>query len=229
MLKADIHLHSKEDPYDAFVRYDAYDLIDKAHELGFDVISITNHGAVLHNKRLEAYAKKKGILLIPGMEANIGGHVLIYNVKKEKIKEIRRIEDLEKIKSKDTMIVAAHPFYKGMSSLGKMLEDHINLFDAIEYSHFYLRWLNGPNKKARELASRFKKPLIGTSDAHNLWRLGTTYTLVDSKKNIKSFFAAIKSGKVKVVSRHLSLFLYSRVLLWLLSEVIARLFRKLYK
>lgn len=229
MLKADLHLHSKEDPCEDFIRYDAYELIDKAHELGFDVLSITNHGSLLHNKKLETYAKKKGILLIPGIETNFDGHILILNAKKEKIKKIKRIEDLKKIKSKNTLIVAAHPFYFGINSLGKKLEEHINLFDAIEYSHFYLKWLNGPNKKAKELANRFKKPLIGTSDAHNLWRLGTTYTLVESKKDIKSFFAAIKSGKVRVVSRPLSLFLYLRVLLWILLKVIASRFRKLYK
>ena len=41
-LKADLHLHTAEDPVDR-VGYTARELITKAADKGFDVISITNH------------------------------------------------------------------------------------------------------------------------------------------------------------------------------------------
>jgi len=65
-LKTDLHIHTAEDPRDN-ISYSARDMIDRAGELGFDVLSITNHNVVTYDEDLAAYAKKKGILLIPGI------------------------------------------------------------------------------------------------------------------------------------------------------------------
>ena len=44
-------------------------------------------------------------------------------------------------------------------------------------------------------------PLVGTSDCHRIWQLGTTYTLVDAdEKTIPGVFAAIRAGRVRVVT-----------------------------
>lgn len=67
MLKTDLHLHTKEDPFDKdHITYSAKALIAHAAELNFDVISITNHNRVTYSKKLKDYAGSKGILLIPG-------------------------------------------------------------------------------------------------------------------------------------------------------------------
>jgi len=230
MLKADLHLHSGEDQKDALIKYDAYELIDRAHALGFDVISITNHEDIFFNDKIREYAKRKGIILIPGVEAKIeNSHVLIYNISKEQLKKIKKLSDIKRIKSKNNLVIAAHPFYIGISSLKDKLEKYIDIFDAIEYSHFYLKWLNFPNEKAVKIAHKFKKTLVGTSDAHNLWRIGKTYSLIDSKKDINEIIQAIKLGKVKIVSEPLSFFSYIRILVFLLMQAAARYFRKFYK
>ncbi len=66
-LKADLHLHTAEDPHDR-VAYTAKELISKAAEEGFEVLSITNHQRLTFNRNLSAFARERGILLIPGME-----------------------------------------------------------------------------------------------------------------------------------------------------------------
>ena len=66
MLKADLHIHTKEDPHDN-IGYSAKQLIDHAAKLNFDVISITNHDTSSYTEELAEYAKLKGILLIPGI------------------------------------------------------------------------------------------------------------------------------------------------------------------
>jgi len=211
MLKADLHIHTSEDPYDP-IKYSARELIDYAKILGLDVISITLHNKLLYYKKLSDYAKERGIVLIPGVEINIeGADVLIYNAKPGDIKNIKKISDLKKLKRKNVLIAAPHPYYV-YHSLGKRLEQNIFLFDAIEYCHFYPKWLNVQNKKAARIAHKYGKPLIGNSDAHHLWRMNTTYTLIDSKKDISSIMHAIKNKNVKVVSRHLSLFVYIKAI-----------------
>ena len=45
ILKADFHVHTSEDPED-LVFYRAIDLIDMAHNLGYAVLSITNHNGL---------------------------------------------------------------------------------------------------------------------------------------------------------------------------------------
>ena len=79
MLKADLHIHTSEDPKENLA-YDARELIDYAKNLGFDVIAITLHEKLFQNRQVFDYAKKKGILLIPGIELRIQGmDVLAYN------------------------------------------------------------------------------------------------------------------------------------------------------
>lgn len=199
MLKADLHLHTSEDPLDSWqINYSAKELIDLASLKGFDVLAITNHNQVYHNKKITDYANKKKILLIPGAEIEIDKkHVLVYNLRNEEIKKIKTFEDLKKIKQKKKILVLApHPYYKLFPCLGKLLEENITIFDGIEYCHFYLSWFNQPNKKAKKIAKKNNLPMIGTSDAHNLWELGTTYSLIDSKKDILSVIRAVKEGNV---------------------------------
>ncbi|GAI08342.1 unnamed protein product, partial [marine sediment metagenome] len=69
-LKADLHLHTSEDPEDK-VRYSARQLIDYASQKGFDVLAITNHNFYTYNDYLRDYAASKGILLIPGIELSV--------------------------------------------------------------------------------------------------------------------------------------------------------------
>ena len=90
MLKADLHIHTNEDPVDfSKINYSAKDLIKYAAKLHYNVLAITNHNSILYNCMLKSYAKKHGILLIPGTEADIGGkEVLLLNVKQHDIKKI---------------------------------------------------------------------------------------------------------------------------------------------
>lgn len=181
--------------------------------MGFDAIAITNHNAVLQNPDIEAYAEKKGLLLIPGMEADFSNkHVLILDPDFQVNPSGRSLEELSKIKSHENLIIAPHPFYSGFKSLESELLTHIQHFDAIEFVQYYNRHINF-NKKAVEIAAQFKKPLIGTSDCHFLWQFGKTFSLVEAEKDIRSIFAAVKSGKIEIVSKPVSLFTMARVMI----------------
>ncbi|MBI2106389.1 PHP domain-containing protein [Candidatus Woesearchaeota archaeon] len=101
MLKADLHLHAKEDIRDA-VKYTVKELIDHMASKGFQVIALTFHDQSYNSEEMNNYAKSKGILIIPGIERTIKGrHVLIYNLDHKKAEEIKDFEDLKKIKNEN--------------------------------------------------------------------------------------------------------------------------------
>jgi predicted metal-dependent phosphoesterase TrpH len=199
-LKADLHLHTAEDPLDR-VRYTAKELISRAADKGFDVISITNHHQMTFNQDLLSYAQKKGILLIPGVEMTIQRrHVLVLNPPPHKM--CSDFYSLSKLRRPETLIIAPHPYFPGTYSLNGYLMKHLNLFDALEYCHFYSPLINF-NQKAVELSRSFGFPLVGNSDAHFLSQLGTTYSLIYAEKNLEAIFEAIRQNKVKVATRPL--------------------------
>jgi predicted metal-dependent phosphoesterase TrpH len=199
-LKADLHLHTAEDPLDR-IRYTAKELITKAAEEGFDVISITNHHQMTFNQDLYSYAQERGILLIPGIELTIQKrHVLVLNPPPHK--KCLDFFSLSKLHRPETLIIAPHPYFPGTYSLNGYLLKHRTLFDALEYCHFYSPMINF-NQRAVEVSQFFGLPLVGNSDAHFLSQLGTTYSLIYAEKNLDAIFAAIRQNKIKVATRPL--------------------------
>lgn len=209
-LKVDLHTHTAEDPYER-IGYDAYALIDRASEEGFDVLAITNHDTITYNDELAGYADEKGILLIPGTEAHFSKkHVLILNPGFREVPLGWSLEDLGKIKKDTSLIIAPHPFFPSSKSLKSDLVSYLSLFDGIEFSHFYNHLVNC-NRKGIQIALQSKMPLIGSSDCHTLWQFGTTYSFVEAKKEIPSIIKAIKEGKIEIFTNPLSLMALFRI------------------
>jgi len=204
MLKADLHIHTREDPIDV-IDYTAKQLIDHCSGIGLDVIAITNHDSQFYNPDIDKYAKQKGIVLIPGVERLIEGkHILILNVDPKKSLLIDKIKDLKKLRSKESLIIAPHPFFLWWTALSDILAEHISLFDAVEVHSLYCSFYN-PNKKALKVAKKNNIPLVANTDAHFLFQLGRNYSLIDSEKTRKEVIKAIKMGKVTYHSRPMSM------------------------
>ena len=224
LVKVDFHVHTADDPEDV-AEMSARELIRVAAKLNYGALSITNHNIVTYDSELESYAKRKGLLLLPGAEVTIGRkHVLIINSKlrgSNLDKRIKNFEDLAKIKDEETLIIAPHPFHRARVCLGKSLKENLYLFDALEASHFYSKHIK-LNEKVERYARRYKLPLVGTSDAHFLFQFGRSYSVIEADKNIGNIVDAVKSGRVEAVTRPLTLLGMGRILLWLF---VARLLR----
>lgn len=206
MLKCQFHTHCHGDPVDN-IKHTAKELIDEAARLKYDVLCITCHRKLFFSKKLQKYAKKKDILLIPGIEFEINKkHILGINVD-QKITEVDSFECLAEYKKShpDCLIIAPHPFFPTSYCLKNDLIKNIRLFDAIEISWAYTKTKNY-NKKAIELAKQWKKPLVATADCHILKYLDIGYTMVESTKNTSSIFKAIRSGKIQIFSKPTSYF-----------------------
>lgn len=200
-LKSDLHLHTKEDIKSRGHSVDltAKELIDIAADENYEVLAIANHKTVTYNQELVDYALKRNILLIPAQEIEIKKrHILLINFKEPtKIKSYR---DIMEQKCENNLVIAPHPFFPRMYSLRNKVKQHLKLFDAIEFSGFYSNIVNF-NKPALKFAQKYNIPIIGNSDTHYRFQFGTTYSLIESKKDIISIIKAIKSGKIEIISR----------------------------
>ncbi|MFO8016741.1 MAG: PHP-associated domain-containing protein [Candidatus Woesearchaeota archaeon] len=212
MLKSDFHTHAGTDEHHK-LDHTPRELILQAAKLGYDVLAITNHNKITYDNSLKAFAKKRGILLMPGVEAVIDKkEVILLNISKSLLKKVRTFEDLERYKSENMLVMAPHPFYPDSRALQKKLEQNINLFDAIEYSHFYLSWYNKYNEMAQAVAKKYKKTMLGTSDCHTMEQFGTTHSLVDAEKSTDSVFEAVRKKKSRIVTEPLTFFRALRIL-----------------
>ncbi|HET7293740.1 MAG TPA: PHP domain-containing protein [Vicinamibacteria bacterium] len=199
LLKADFHIHTREDPHD-LIRHTAVELLEAAARQGFEVIALTCHNKRIHSAELDARAADLGIVLIPGVEAAIRGkHTLLLDMPYSRLK-VRTFDHVRERKRDGGLVIAPHPFFPAPKCLNGKLRENLDLFDAIEFSHFYTRTLDF-NRRAVEYARAHDLPLVGTSDCHRLWQLGTTYSLVDAEaKTIEGVFAAIRARRVRVVT-----------------------------
>ena len=220
MLKADLHVHAKGDPSDLYLKYAPEQWIDHAASLSFDVLCISCHGKVLFSKKLESYARKKGILLIPGAEAYIQGkHVLVYGISQSELESLKTFDDLRALKrKKDVLIIAPHPFYPRYDCLKEDFIKNVDVFDAVEICRLYIRFFDF-NRKAVRLAKQYGKPLVALSDSHFLRQFGRMHTLVDSKNNVKSFFEAVRQGKTVPVHSPMGFMEFLKELLWAVGVI----------
>jgi predicted metal-dependent phosphoesterase TrpH len=196
-LKADLHIHTAEDPCD-HIPYNATKLIDTAAELGFEVLSVTNHTALTFDRKLESYAGRQGILLIPGTEIMASGaHVLIIHPAFKTIRRRYDLTEIPRLRADQSLFIAPHPFFFLARSLQARLFPLLPYFDALEFTSYYHSLINR-NKKALRTAALHNKPVVANSDAHNLWQIGKTYSLIEAKKDIPSIIEAVKEGRLEI-------------------------------
>jgi hypothetical protein len=70
-------------------------------------------------------------------------------------------------------------------------------------SHFYTKQIDF-NRPAMRLAREVGLPLLGTSDSHLPRQFGTTDSLIEGELTVTSALAAIRKGRMRVVSRPLT-------------------------
>lgn len=211
-IKADMHIHTKEDPQDNWhIKHSAKDIIDEAKRKNIKIISITLHNKVLENKEIDNYAKKKGITLIKGVERTIQGkHILIYGLSDKESQKIKNFDDLRKLKrKKDILVIAPHPYYPNIivkTCLKENVEKHEDIIDALEVQQLYTRMYN-PNKKAIKIAKKLGKGIIANSDTHKIEYFGTHYTELNLQKKYtqKDIFKAIRENKTEIKTKPLTI------------------------
>src|SRR5437660_8608879 len=203
-IKIDLHIHTLDDPKDV-IDYSAHELLERAKQLGFGVLAITLHDAVFERAEVFADAAAMGILLIPAAEVRLeGADIILLNVSAAEVAGLKTFDDVRQLRARRGLSIftfAPHPFYVLGGSIGERLLEEIDCFDAIELCHFHKGLLN-PNRRAAKVAARFGKPLIATSDAHQLHAFGRHYTSIPRPREltIENIFAALRKSPLRLTS-----------------------------
>lgn len=214
MLKASLHIHTIEDRVEGYIiKYNVYELIDWAAQLGFQVLGLTCHKKVVYQDDYVEYAASRGVLLLLGVELQMRkkitrNDIVVLNISPKEARQLEKINSFEKLfeykkKHPEIFILAPHPLADRRVSMGKKkLIKHMEMFDGIEHCWYYTRRLFNPNKKAVKITQEFSKPFLATSDTHFLKYFNTDYILIEAEKlEVKSVFEAIRRGSYVNVSK----------------------------
>lgn len=203
VVKLELHAHTDEDPADR-ISHSTRQLIDRAASLGYGALAVTLHDRYFDPAPHAAYARDRGVVLLSGIERNIGRrHILLVNFPAA-CADVRSFDDIARLKRQHGgLVVAPHPFYPIPSALGGALDHHPALFDAVEINAMYTRLVDF-NRRAIRWARAHGKTLVGNTDLHLLDQMGTTYSLVDAEPHADAICEAIRAGRVEVHSAPLS-------------------------
>ena len=234
-VKASLHLHTHEDSEDCKqIAYTIYQLLDEAARQEFKVLALTGHRTFICRPEYIAYAKKLGILLLPGVELalfdrtdsfwarrNLGGkHCLVINCRAD-AEQIKTFADLAGYRRRhpEIIVIAAHPNHRMGVSMGlRRLKKYRALFDAAEHSWFYACGFN-LNRAAARVCRQLDLPFIATADLHFLDLLSEDYAeLTLNALTPAGVKEAIKAGRFKNFSRRKSLFRLLAVSLTLFGD-----------
>ncbi|MCX8170002.1 MAG: PHP domain-containing protein [Candidatus Methanomethyliaceae archaeon] len=183
-LKIDFHVHTNASR-DAISSIK--EVIIYAKRMGLDGIAITDHDVMIDPIIAEKLSEESNLIIIPGMELST---------------EIGHLIFLE-----DDLIIIPHPLDSLSHGIGsENVKELRKLNPAIEVK-------NGStlpifNKMAERLAIKLGLNMIGGSDAHIDFMVGSAYTIVYTEnKSLEAIIRAIKMGKSYAVGGFSHLYL----------------------
>lgn len=204
MLKVELHAHTRLDPAD-FILHTTRQLIDRAAVLGYGALAVTLHDRYFDPAGEQAYARARGLILIAGIERTVERrHLLLLNFPAA-CAGVSTFGDVRELRRRypSGLVVAPHPFYPIPTAIGRDLERHADIIDALEVNALFTTRIDF-NRRAVAWARAHGKPLVGNSDLHLLRQMGTTWTLVDAPQDADAVCHAIRAGRVDVRSQPLS-------------------------
>ncbi len=201
----DHHIHSKYSTGES--TSEIPDILDVARRVGLGGVAISDHNQIRGSLEAVSRYSTHGLVVIPSVEiSSSDGHIVGLGLKELVERDLTAEETIEKIHRAGGLAIAAHPYDKFRSGVGDLswrLE-----FDAIEINGHCLYG----NRKARDMARRHGKPLVGGSDAHALGDIGSVATEVDGNTP-GEILQNIQEGRCKAVYRVPPSLLKARVLL----------------
>ncbi len=192
----DFHIHSK---YSGDSIIEPAAIVKIAKKKGLNGIAVTDHLTIKGGVEALALNTDPDLLVIVGSEietlhkADVVGLFLT-----EEIKSRGTIEVIEEIRAQGGVAFWAHPFREGKRLLPPSLIHHVDLIEG-----FNSKTSASRNRLAQDLAYQYKKPLIGTSDAHHASEIGNGKTLVRAP-NASAVKDALAQGKTAIVDSKLS-------------------------
>jgi predicted metal-dependent phosphoesterase TrpH len=208
--RVELHSHCQGDPVDSYLVHTLFQHIDQAKAVGLDAIAVTWHQKICAVPEAFAYARERNILLIPGMEAEVDRkHLVVLNLAEGDLPGEPTWNQIRALRQRkpEVFVLAPHPFYPHPSCLGKVMNEHADCIDAVEWCIIHVQWLPGrvnPNLRAAQWAHKHGKALVACSDAHSLCAIGKNASVVEADElTTEALFAGIRAGNVSFHRRSL--------------------------
>lgn len=150
-----------------------------AHEIGLDLVAITDHDEIQGALRARDLAPGYGIEAIVGEEVTTrDGHLLCLFLEHKIPPGLTLEETVLRAADQGGLCIAAHPASRGICSINEERLNQALMDPRVASTLVGLEAFNagliyqGSNRAARELGLRCGLSLTGSSDAHLSWMIG---------------------------------------------------------
>jgi predicted metal-dependent phosphoesterase TrpH len=192
-VRVDCHLHTVASG-DAVLTLEQ--LAERARQTGLDVVCITDHNVT--SAAVAAAERDLGVRVIVGEEIRTPDGDMIGLFLTERIPYVLPVaEVVARIRAQGGLVYAPHPFDQDRSSLGRVLPDlcAAGAVDIVEVFNAKIAD-QGPNERARALATAYALPGGAGSDAHDAPGVGAAYLEMPDFDGPASFLAALADARV---------------------------------
>jgi len=205
MLTADLHIHSN---FSRDGESSIEEILQKATEIGLDVIAITDHDCI--DGACLALTYHYPVLVIPGIEVSTRqGHLIALGITDPISPGLDVLETIALAKKKGAVVILPHPYHMWRHGVARRLRAALSEVDAIEV--FNSRYIVGSaNRKAAGMARRLGKSCVGGSDAHHARYIGFGRTLISAPRETDAILDAIRKGRTQAYGRMTPLRTYTR-------------------
>jgi len=194
-LFADLHVHTHHSKDCAMA---VEEVLERAAEVGLDVIAITDHNEVAGGFEALALSERYGVRVIVGEEVKTSEGEVIGLFLKERIAPGQTFaETIAEIKRQEAIVYVPHPFDRMHAPVpgSILLKANLTDIDVIEVFNSRIAY-PGFNGKAVRFAERHRVPAAAGSDAHVLPGLGTALTGMGEFTGPDDFVEALRRSHI---------------------------------
>jgi glycosyltransferase involved in cell wall biosynthesis len=193
-LFADFHIHSHHSK-DCAMPVAA--ILERAQEVGLDVIAITDHGSAAGGLEAREIADRYTVRVIVGEEVMTSeGEVIGLFLESTIPNGMTFAETIAAIKQQGGIVYVPHPFDRLHTIPSpRVLRANVASFDVLEVFNSRLA-VPGFNELAERFAQRYRIPAAAGSDAHVLPGIGTVLCGIEDFEGPRDFVAALAESRV---------------------------------
>ena len=200
----DFHVHSNYSPDSTL---SPRKIIKTAKRKGLNGVAVTDHNTIEGGLEAFEIAKsEKDFIVIIGAEirTNVGEVIGIFLSQEIQSREFSRV--ISEIKKQGGLVILPHPYRTFPDIVPSQVVATVDIIEG-----FNARMKNDSlNLKAQELAMKFRKPMVGGSDAHFAHEIGNGRTiLANTPLQPDAIKKALLEGKAKIEGKILPFFLYA--------------------
>ncbi len=191
---ADFHIHSH---HSKDCTMPVADILERAREVGLDVVAITDHDSVAGGLEARELAGRYGVRVIVGEEVKTSeGEVIGLFLERTIPGGMTFAETVAAIREQGGVVYVPHPFDRLHTIPGpSILRAAVADIDAVEVFNSRLAF-PGFNEQAERFAQRYRLPAAAGSDAHVLQGIGTALCGMDDFDGPGDFVRALAESRI---------------------------------